>query len=67
MRPGLGVGGYCLTKDPDFINFSGKYIFKKKFSFPITNISMKINKRPKMKRIYKLYKLYKLYKNYIKV
>ena len=24
MRPGLGVGGYCLTKDPDFINFSGK-------------------------------------------
>ena len=37
MRPGLGVGGYCLTKDPDFINFSGKYIFKKKFSFPITN------------------------------
>jgi len=45
MRPGLGVGGYCLTKDPDFINFSGKYIFKKKFSFPITNISMKINKR----------------------
>ena len=45
MRPGLGVGGYCLTKDPDFINFSGKYLFKKKFSFPITNISMKINKK----------------------
>jgi len=45
MRPGLGVGGYCLTKDPDFINLSGKYLFKKKFSFPITNISMKINKK----------------------
>ena len=24
MRPGLGVGGYCLTKDPEFINFSVK-------------------------------------------
>ena len=44
MRPGLGVGGYCLTKDPNFINFSGKYFFKKKFNFPITDISMKINR-----------------------
>ena len=38
MRQGLGVGGYCLTKDPEFINFSVKKIFKKKPSFPITNI-----------------------------
>ena len=44
MRPGLGVGGYCLTKDPGFINFSVKKIFKKKTSFPITNSSMKINR-----------------------
>mgnify|MGYP001434425407 CR=1 FL=1 len=45
MRPGLGVGGYCLTKDPDFIKFSSKHLFKNKFGFPITNISMKINKK----------------------
>lgn len=44
MRPGLGVGGYCLTKDPEFINFSVKKIFKKKRSFLITNSSMKINR-----------------------
>ena len=44
MRPGLGVGGYCLTKDPDFINFSANNIFKKKTIFPITNSSIKINK-----------------------
>ena len=44
MRPGLGVGGYCLTKDPEFINFSVKKIFKNKLNFPITNLSTQINK-----------------------
>lgn len=44
MRPGLGVGGYCLTKDPKFIDFSAKNIFKKKSIFPITNSAVKINK-----------------------
>ena len=44
MRPGLGVGGYCLTKDTKFINFSVKKIFKKNTSFPITNSSIKINR-----------------------
>ena len=44
MRPGLGVGGYCLTKDPEFINFSIKKIFKNKLNFPITNLSTQINK-----------------------
>ena len=44
MRPGLGVGGYCLTKDPDFINYSAKNIYKTKHHFPIINSSIKINK-----------------------
>ena len=26
MRPGIGVGGYCLTKDPLFAEISSKYI-----------------------------------------
>ena len=44
MSPGLGVGGYCLTKDPDFVNLSSKFFSSKKFRFPITNSSLKINK-----------------------
>lgn len=44
MRPGLGVGGYCLTKDPNFIGYSAKKIFKCKNKFPIISASIKINK-----------------------
>ena len=43
--PGLGVGGYCLTKDPLFLNYSAKKIFNIKNEFPITNTSIKINKK----------------------
>lgn len=43
MRPGIGVGGYCLTKDPNFINYSLKNLYKKKFSFPIISSAMKVN------------------------
>ena len=46
MRPGLGVGGYCLTKDPIFAYFSNKNFFKdKKNQFIISKSSMKINKQ----------------------
>ena len=43
MWPGLGVGGYCLTKDPSFIQFTFKNFFKKKTTFPIINNTLKIN------------------------
>ena len=43
MRPGIGVGGYCLTKDPYFINYSLKNLYKKKFTFPIISTAMKVN------------------------
>ena len=43
MRPGLGVGGYCLTKDPSFMNTSGRHFNTKKINFPIINQSLKIN------------------------
>ena len=43
MSPGLGVGGYCITKDPDFINFSTRFFSNVRFNFPITNIAKKIN------------------------
>jgi len=44
MRPGLGVGGYCLTKDPSFVEFSSKFFLKSKINFPIINRAKKINK-----------------------
>ena len=43
MRPGLGVGGYCLTKDPEFINFQSKK-YLKIIKLSITNLSTQINK-----------------------
>jgi UDP-N-acetyl-D-glucosamine dehydrogenase len=45
MRPGLGMGGYCLTKDPDFINFSSQFLMRNKLKFPIIDASSKINKK----------------------
>lgn len=43
--PGLGVGGYCLTKDPLFANYSAKNIFKsnKNINFKFSNLSVKTN------------------------
>ena len=44
MSPGLGVGGYCLTKDPTFAEMSSKYLFKINSNFPITSKSLIINR-----------------------
>lgn len=44
MRPGLGVGGYCLTKDPGFVMYSSKNIIKNKTDFPLTKKLNLINK-----------------------
>ena len=41
MRPGLGVGGYCLTKDPLFAITSAKKIFKSDTKFPFVELTMK--------------------------
>ena len=43
MRPGLGVGGYCLTKDPLFALASTKIIFKNKNNFPFIKLTMETN------------------------
>ena len=43
MNPGIGVGGYCLTKDPDFINYSNSLFLKNKLKFPIIDLANKIN------------------------
>ena len=43
MRPGLGVGGYCLTKDPFFALASVTKIFKNRNDFPFVKLTMKTN------------------------
>ena len=45
MKPGLGVGGYCLTKDPLMGMVSLDQIFKKKSEFPLSKLSVEINKK----------------------
>ena len=44
MFPGLGVGGYCLTKDPLFAKISTKQILKKRSTnFPLCSSAVDIN------------------------
>ena len=45
MNPGLGVGGYCLTKDPKFLEYSAKNILNTNNKFPITKKSILINSK----------------------
>jgi nucleotide sugar dehydrogenase len=63
--PGLGVGGYCLTKDPLFANYSSKQIFKKKknINFKFSNLSVKINKEMPRYTCKKLINYFKSLKN----
>ena len=45
MLPGLGVGGYCLTKDPLFAKISTKQILKKRsLKFPLCSSAIDINR-----------------------
>jgi len=44
MRSGIGVGGYCLTKDPLFGNAS-RQVLGNKFNFPLSEMSVKINQK----------------------
>lgn len=44
MKPGLGVGGYCLTKDPIFMSYSN-IMHKQNTNFRLTNLAVKINKK----------------------
>ncbi len=65
MRPGVGVGGYCLTKDPLFAEISSKYVFKKNIRLPLSNEAVKINSITTKNVILSINKVHnlKLYKN----
>jgi len=41
--PGLGVGGYCLTKDPTFAPAAASQLFNKNLHFPFSRMAVKIN------------------------
>jgi len=43
MLPGLGVGGYCLTKDPLFAELSAKKIFNKNMKFNYSSSAVTTN------------------------
>ena len=44
MRPGFGVGGYCLTKDPLFAKIAAHRLFgRKDLSFPFCEHAVAIN------------------------
>ena len=45
MRSGIGVGGYCLTKDPLFAIASSKQVLKEKFDFPISSKAVEVNQK----------------------
>jgi UDP-N-acetyl-D-glucosamine dehydrogenase len=42
--PGLGVGGYCLTKDPAFSEVSATQLFSvEDLAFPFSNLALSVN------------------------
>jgi nucleotide sugar dehydrogenase len=44
MRPGFGVGGYCLTKDPLLVGVGARDLFGiTDLSFPFTEAAVKVN------------------------
>ena len=62
MRPGLGVGGYCLTKDPYFAKYSSKNFLQKKINFPFIDLAMKINLNMHNRSIQKISDIIKINK-----
>ncbi len=63
MEPGLGVGGYCLTKDPLMGIIASKKIFNKNIEFPLSKLSVQINQEMPKNTLNKILKKIKKYKN----
>ena len=45
MRSGIGVGGYCLTKDPLFAKASSQQVLHEKFDFPLSSKAVEVNQK----------------------
>jgi nucleotide sugar dehydrogenase len=56
--PGLGVGGYCLTKDPAFTPAATRHFFgKKDLEFPFSKLALRINPAMPMHTVSRLMNL----------
>ena len=59
-HPGFGVGGYCLTKDPYFGEYSAKKIWKKNnLDFPFSKKAIEINQSMPLVSLEKISNIYK--------
>lgn len=57
MRPGFGVGGYCLTKDPLFADLAAKALFNlHDVEFPLSKAAVKINQNMPLNSLAKVRK-----------
>jgi UDP-N-acetyl-D-glucosamine dehydrogenase len=45
MHSGIGVGGYCLTKDPLFGAASSKQVLNQKLEFPLSVTAVNVNQK----------------------
>ncbi len=59
MRSGIGVGGYCLTKDPLFTNASIKQVLGHKLDFPLSTKAVAINKKMTLNIMSEIENIYK--------
>jgi UDP-N-acetyl-D-mannosaminuronate dehydrogenase len=59
MKPGLGVGGYCLTKDPLFAKIAVNEFFPhiKNLSFPFIDLTIETNKNMPIRNYNRIKKL----------
>lgn len=57
MKPGLGVGGYCLTKDPYFAKFTSNKYLNNKLNFPFVDLTMKTNSKMHLRVIREINKI----------
>ena len=57
MFPGLGVGGYCLTKDPTFTPAASRDFFGLDLDFPFSKLAVQTNNRMPFHTLDKLKKL----------
>ncbi len=56
--PGIGVGGYCLTKDPAFTPAAARQLFgKENLKFPFSELAMQVNQAMPQHSLHRLIQL----------
>ena len=60
MRPGLGVGGHCLTKDALLAKWGAGELLGLDAASPVSSQAILINERPPMKSDNIIFKIFKM-------